>query len=205
MPLAEVTLDLGTETTPAAVALLLDAVRAPLERACATSSPAFVPCDFELAHRALAAVRRGGLAPGRTFCEWGSGLGIVTCLAATLGFRAYGIEIEEALVHAARGFASGRGIPVAFACGTFLPPGCEDLADRPREFDWLCSGGADGHAALDLDPAELDLVFAYPWPGDEQVVFDLFARIAGTGALLLTYHGLDGIRAQRKQPPANRG
>jgi hypothetical protein len=41
-------------------------------------------------------------------------------------------------------------------------------------------------------------VFAYPWPGEEQVIFDLFADTASVGALLLTYHGIDGVRLQRK-------
>ena len=39
---------------------------------------------------------------------------------------------------------------------------------------------------------------AYPWPGEEQVIFDLFTDYAAVGALLLTYHGQDGVRLARK-------
>jgi len=199
--LLDVALEMRTGDLPAGVASLLVSAGKSLEQVCSKSGPGFVPSDFEEVYRALEAVREGGLAPGPAFCEWGSGLGVVACLAATLGFSAHGIEIDRDLVDAAREFAADHGLAVAFSCGSFLPPGCDDLADEPREFDWLLPGGDDGHAALDLDPAELDLVFAYPWPGDEQVVFDLFERVAGTGALLVTYHGIDGIRARRKQPP----
>jgi hypothetical protein len=49
-----------------------------------------------------------------------------------------------------------------------------------------------------LDPDDFDVVFAYPWPGEEQVIFDLFAGSTAVGALLLTYHGLEGLRLHRK-------
>ena len=35
---------------------------------------------------------------------------------------------------------------------------------------------------LGLDPDDFDIVFAYPWPGEEQIIFDLFASHAATGA-----------------------
>ena len=44
----------------------------------------------------------------------------------------------------------------------------------------------------------LGVLLAWPWPGEEQIVFDLFARYGAVGALLLTYHGLEGVRLQRK-------
>src|SRR5690349_7316072 len=60
--------------------------------------PAFVPSNFEVAYRALAEIRAGNLATGRRFVEWGSGMGIVACLASSLDFDATGIEIEPKLV-----------------------------------------------------------------------------------------------------------
>jgi hypothetical protein len=51
---------------------------------------------------------------------------------------------------------------------------------------------------LQLDPDDFDIIFAYPWPGEEQVIFDLFADNAAVGALLLTYLGQEGLRLQRK-------
>ncbi len=51
---------------------------------------------------------------------------------------------------------------------------------------------------LGLEPTDFDLIFAYPWPGEEQVIYDLFDRFAAAGAVLITYHGVQGMRVQRK-------
>ena len=40
---------------------------------------------------------------------------------------------------------------------------------------------------LDLRPADCDVVFSYPWPGDEDLVERIFAARASNGALLLTF------------------
>ena len=63
---------------------------------------------------------------------------------------------------------------------------------------WLNTSGPAGYGDLELEPDDFDLIFAYPWPGEEQVIFDLFGKCAAVGALLLTYHGQDGLRLQRK-------
>ena len=61
--------------------------------------PAFVPSNFELVYlRARREFRPRNLATGRRFIEWGSGIGVVTCLASCVGFDAVGIEIEPKLV-----------------------------------------------------------------------------------------------------------
>ena len=54
--------------------------------------PAFVPCDFVRAYEVLRALSSENLTTGNQFCEWGSGFGVVTCLAAMLDFDACGIE-----------------------------------------------------------------------------------------------------------------
>lgn len=71
-----------------------------------TPVAAFVPSDFVLAYQSLTAIVTRNLAAGRRFVEWGAGVGVVTCLAAELGFDAVGIEIEEDLVEVSR--AGGR-------------------------------------------------------------------------------------------------
>ena len=58
--------------------------------------------------------------------------------------------------------------------------------------------GPNGYDELELEPDDFDVVFAYPWPGEEQVIFDLFDDCAAVGALLLTYHGINDLRLQRK-------
>ena len=52
---------------------------------------------------------------------------------------------------------------------------------------------------MDLAPADCDVVFAYPWPGEESIVDGAFARHASPGALLLTFHDLDRVLVQQKR------
>jgi hypothetical protein len=161
--------------------------------------PGFVLSDFERVGRALQAVKEAGLASGDACCEWGSGFGVVALMAACLGFRACGIEINEDLVDEATALAADFELDVEFACGTYVPHGGEDLTDACEEFDWLSAGGACGYDALAADPADFDLIFAYPWPGEEHVIDGLFERYGAVSALLLTYHGgREDIRLRRK-------
>ena len=46
-----------------------------------------------------------------------------------------------------------------------------------------------------LDPAEVDLFFVYPWPGQEQMMMDLFTAVSDEGAILLMYMGEGEIEA----------
>jgi hypothetical protein len=64
---------------------------------------------------------------------------------------------------------------------------------------WLVPGGDDGHALLGREPDDWDVVFAYPWPGEEHVIERLFDRFAERGALLVTWRGEKGARVQRKR------
>ena len=159
---------------------------------------AFVPCDFVLAYQAIERISELNLAPGGRFVEWGSGLGAVTCLASLLGFDAVGIEIEPDLVEDSESLAEQHECDAQFVCGSFVPPGAEETIVDQHDITWLRSDGADAYDWLDLEPDDFDLVFNYPWPGEEQLVFDLFAQYGAVGALLLTYHGQDGVRLQRK-------
>jgi Methyltransferase domain len=162
------------------------------------SIPAFVPSDFDAAYRMLTSVRDSHAATGRRLVEWGSGLGAVTCLAAELGFDAVGIEIEPSLIQIARSLASDHGVDVQFVCGSYVPSGAEPFVDTAGEVTWLRTDRPDCYAEIGLDPEDFDVIYAYPWPGEEQVIFDLFENCAATGTLLLTFHGQDGLRVQRK-------
>jgi hypothetical protein len=157
--------------------------------------PGFVPCDFARAYRTLLALAEGSLAPGNLFCEWGSGFGVVTCLAALLDLDAWGIEIESELVDAARQLASDFDLPATFHHGSFLPNGT-DLFRTGEQFAWLST--EEGLPDAELGPEDFDVIFAYPWPDEERLVCELFERHARRGALLLTYHGTEEIRVRRK-------
>ena len=140
-------------------------------------TPAFVPSDFTAAYLALRALEESDLAPGRSFCEWGSGFGVAACLAAMLDFDACGIEAEEELVECARRLADDYGLPVQFACGSFLPAG--KVADG--EYAWLITDGRCGHRELGLDPEDFDVIYAYPWPDEERLTAELFAQRGAAG------------------------
>jgi hypothetical protein len=54
------------------------------------------------------------------------------------------------------------------------------------------------HQELGLDPDDFDVVFAYPWPDEEQTIADLFAEYSKARAVLVTYHELGGLRVRQK-------
>src|SRR5438034_10470333 len=106
MPLTELKLEPRPAAVPLAVRHFLHEAERRIERFQETSTAhGFVPSDHLSAFGALQALAESALAPGGRFCEWGSGFGVVTCLAAMLGFDACGIEIEAELVAAARRLA----------------------------------------------------------------------------------------------------
>ncbi len=161
----------------------------------------FVPSDFVAAYYALNAVIQQNLAPGRLFCEWGSGFGVVASLASQLGFDACGIEIEETLVDAARDLADAHYLDVEFALGSYIPDGASEDSggDHDREgFVWDVDSD-DAYDELQIGPDEFDVIFCYPWPSEEEATGRLFDYCAADGALLLTYTQLDDIRIRRKE------
>jgi len=160
--------------------------------------PGFVASDYALAYRLLRDLSASTFARGRQFCEWGSGFGVVTCLAAMLDFDACGIEIENELVDEARQLAADFELPAEFIQGSFVPRGAERRVYAAGVYSWFTTDGDHAYDELGLDPNDLDVVFAYPWPDEEAVTAELFEWYAGNGAVLATYHGTDGIRFRRK-------
>jgi len=159
---------------------------------------AFVPSDFVLVYQSLAAIAMLNLAPGRRFLEWGCGVGAVTCLAAELGFDSIGIEIEADLVDVSRQLADDHRIEAEFVAGSFVPPDEEDLFDMLGEFNWVRTDAPNAYDELDLEPDDFDVVYVYPWPGEEAMSEELFAHCGATGALLLSFHGRDGMKLRRR-------
>ncbi len=165
----------------------------------------FVPSDFPKVCPVLAALAGSDLAPGRRFCEWGCGFAVVAGLAARLGFESHGIEIEADLVAEARRLLADHRLDARLAAGSFVPPGGEELAEIRAEMAWLVTGGPDGHALLGRSPEDWDVVFAYPWPGEEHVIERLFDRFAAPRALLVTHRSEKGVRVQKKVAVRGRG
>ena len=161
----------------------------------------FVSSDLAVVDRALAQVIHRDLPRGPVFCEWGSGLGAVCALAARRGLEAHGLEIQAELVEGGRHLLETLGLEANLAHGSFLRPGDDDLvADCPYT---VPDTAGDGWAELGLDPAAADLVFAFPWPGEEAFHDELFRRHTTPGALLLTFHEHSRVLVQRHEPDAD--
>ena len=166
--------------------------------------PGFVASDFVRVYSALRALADSNLAAGGLFCEWGSGFGVVSCLAAMLDFEAWGVEIEGELVDAARRLAEDFEIPATFVRGSFIPPGSKISLGDGDGFNWLSTEGEDLQHEMDLGPEDFNVIFAYPWPDEEDVIERLFEQIAGDGAILVTYHSDERLRFRRKVPRRSR-
>lgn len=156
----------------------------------------FVSSELLPVHAVLVSVLERDLCRGSVFCEWGSGLGAVCALASSLSFEAYGIEIQSELVEGARELVAELGLEAAFAHGSFLQPGDEELVLDCEHTRLECS--VDAYRELGITPAECDVVFAYPWPGEEQMHDLVFARHATPGALLLTHHEGSRVLIQQR-------
>lgn len=199
MPLKDLQLGLDAAPLPADVASFVrEAERRIEEFQRYARVPGFIPCDFELAYRFLRSLAAADLTRGRLFCEWGSGFGVVACLASLLDFDAIGIEIEEELVDEANRLADAFGLPVEFLCGSYLPKGCELAAQLGNGSSWLKTDECDAGAEFGLEPCDFDVIFAYPWPDDEEATAKLFERHARRGAVFASYHGGDDFRLKRK-------
>lgn len=158
----------------------------------------FVASDFELAYAALQTIKQLQLAPGRKLCEWGSGFGVVTIMASLLGFDACGIEVDQELVNESQQLARDFGGDVDFVQGSLIPEGADVALEANEDFHWLDSTTDSAYDELQLDVDDFDVIYAYPWPGEEQVIEQIFDRHAAVGAILATFHGSADLRLFRK-------
>ena len=187
-------------TLPPNVSRFLREAERRVEELCYESHfPAFVPSDYVRSYTALRALEASGLLVGRWFCEWGSGLGVTSCLAALLEFDAWGIEIEGELVEAARQLAGDFDLSAEFVQGSFIPTGGEAFLRKGSDCSWLTRETGRGYEAMGLDPDDFDVIFAYPWPDEEDLTTSLFDRYARKGAVLLSYHEVGGLRLRQKK------
>jgi len=148
----------------------------------------FVPADYEVVRRTLLRLR----GPGLRFLEWGSASGIVTIIADVMGFDAYGIEIDAALVDTARTVAARHGSRARFVSGSFLPSGYEWRTHDGDTRTGTIATGESVYGELGFAPDDFDLVFGYPWAGEASVMCDVMRRYGRRDALLLLY-GVDGV------------
>ena len=153
----------------------------------------FVPADYQVVLEALVAHAR----PGLKFLEWGSALGVITILADMLGYEAYGIELDDQLVHEARELARRKGSGARFAAGSFLPTGYRwDRRSGDRRLGTI-GQGPSGYLQLGIPLDDFDVVFAYPWSGEEPILLDLMSEYGRPDALFLMYSGNEGVTTYR--------
>jgi hypothetical protein len=206
MPLETIELEVAELILPSEVREFLDEADARIEQYYQNKTvrpTGFVPSDFVAVYHTLRAVVENNLSTGNSFCEWGSGFGVVASLAALLEFEAYGIEINDELVDASRDLAEDFELPVEFVAGSFVPRGGESVVDEAyaengAEIFCLVTESDNAYEELGQELDEFDMFFAYPWPGEESAYERLFENYAAEGALLLMYDKLSSVRILRQ-------
>ena len=152
----------------------------------------FVAADYDQVLRALLPLRT----TGQRFIEWGSATGVITIMASLLGFEAYGIELDPSLGRIARELAARFHSSAVFVDGSFIPTG---YRWRPPTGDGRSGTIGDGPSAYPMIGHALedfDVVYAYPWGGEEPMMLDLMRAYGRRGGLLLL-QGDGGVRAYR--------
>ena len=131
----------------------------------------FVPSDYEAVWKVLCEIRgRFGGSAQPAFCEWGSGLGVVTGMAEILGFRASGIEIDATLAEQSRELLKRHALQATIVTGSYL----EMI-----------------HTS--------DVIFVYCWPSRMAETQQHFIDAAPENALLLICHGASDVRCRTRQ------
>jgi hypothetical protein len=163
-------------------------ISARLDESRAEAWSSFVPADYDTVLSGLMRIRdRGG-----RFLEFGSATGVVAIMADLLGLEACGIEIAPELVSESRGLADRYGSSARFATGSFLPEGYQFVAPNGDTRIGAVGVGEPAYPELGYQLADFDWVYAYPWPGESEVLLHLMKLRGGPRATLLL-HGYTGV------------
>ena len=157
----------------------------------------FVAADYPLVYQCLNWTLQSQTLLGQRFLEWGSGFSIVSAIAAEMGLNAFGIEAERDLLAMGRKTIQTWNVSVELVEGNFLPPGAAQLSDDPM-LPSLSHEVADGYAKIGLELDDFAMVYAYPWPGEDDFHEFVFDRYAASGALLMLFCGPNDVRLWRK-------
>ncbi len=211
MAIEEISIDLAGFTPSAEATRLIDEVDRMIDAFDDANgrkeNPLYVPCDPALLYAAIASITESDLPIGRVFCELGSGFGLGVCLAALLGYEAYGIEIDKKLVDAAGELAQRQGIEATFICGSYFPEGYsayEGMAGSELVKPESSGNRSDAfhfhprYEGMDRDTDEIDVFFVYPWPKEHEMMVELFDDLSVDGAILIAYYGDGEVVVYRK-------
>jgi len=153
----------------------------------------FIASEYEVVLDALIAHRASGL----RFLELGSASGVITIMADLIGYEACGIELDRSLVSTAREMATRFGSRARFVAGSFFPAGYVYRGADGEVRTGTMGEGTSGYLELARALDDFDVVFGYPWGGEEPVLLDLMKRYGGGDALLLMHGVNDGVQAYR--------
>jgi hypothetical protein len=211
MALQDIELELSDDALPSDIRTMIDEsdrrIDALFENDGNLEVPRYMPSDPEVFFRTLTAITERNLPLGHVFCEWGCGYGICACIAAKLGYEAYGIERDPKMVKRARSLAHDLNVPVEIVETSYVPEG-RDFYDgvagpvliKQEGMVWPDDRGVPpaSYDGMDRDLSEVDVFFVYPWPQEQDFMRELFDAVAAEGAILIAFHKSGEILASRK-------
>jgi hypothetical protein len=154
----------------------------------------FVAADYDNVRSALLSLR----GTSRRFLEWGSATGVITIIADLMGFESCGIELDSSLVQVARDLAARSRSKARFVAGSFIPMG---WVWKPRGGDarpGTIGQGPSGYLELGRTLSDFDVVYAFPWSGEEPMMLDLFRSYGHEDARLLLHSSEQGTRVYHR-------
>lgn len=149
----------------------------------------FVNANYATVEAALLPFR----GTAQRFLEWGSATGVITIMADLLGLEACGIELDATLVETARDLAARFESRARFIAGSFLPTGYTWRSPTGDSRLGTIGEGSSGYSRLGRQLEDFDVVFAYPWSGEEPIMLDIMKRYGNRKARLLMLTG-EGMR-----------
>ena len=117
-------------------------------------------------------------------------------MADLLGFESCGIEIDPDLVATARSLAEEHGSGARFAAGSFVPKGYAWKSETGDTRLGTIEIGEPAYGELGRELSDFDLVYAYPWSGEEPILRDIMRRHGRPGARLLLHGSRSGVEVE---------
>ena len=148
----------------------------------------------------------------------GSGFSVVALISAEIGFQSVAIESDPTLFRAAEIWKNELVDLIDFSddkassrlrenfeayCGSFIPSSVQDKISGAKTTKWIDHSALSVFDGCRWNPDDFGLTYAYPWPGEESFIFELFDLIAKPGSLLLTFHGAADFRLHQKSDSEN--
>ena len=124
----------------------------------------------------------------------GLATGVITIMADMLGFESYGIELDKSLVDVGRELARRWGSNARFAAGSFIPLGWEWRNSDGVGRHGTIGRGPSGYLELGCSLSDFDVVYGFPWMGEEPMMLDLMSCYGREDARLVLHTTQNGTR-----------